>query len=249
MRAKRWSALVLSGITFAQLWVPAAYAAGDTTVIVASRTARSAAQPIAEVALVARLAHEWGLEPQEWARYRQLMKGPLGIWSPHLDPLTALGIEARSAAERDHYAALEVRMEGERVAKILSFQRAYDAAWKRLYPHLLPVDFAAVPGESPQAAKTRDSDRLAIFVKDPCPTCVARVKTLEAQGRALDIYMVGLEDDQELRAWAVRVGIDPAKVRSGTVTLNHDAGRWLAVGDEKSLPAVLVSVDGQWRRE
>jgi hypothetical protein len=26
-----------------------------------------------------RVASEWGLQPQEWARYRELMDGPLGI--------------------------------------------------------------------------------------------------------------------------------------------------------------------------
>ncbi|HDL4619024.1 TPA: TIGR03759 family integrating conjugative element protein, partial [Mannheimia haemolytica] len=39
-------------------------------------------------------AKEWGLTIEEWNRYTELMKGERGMWSPNLDPLTALGIEA-----------------------------------------------------------------------------------------------------------------------------------------------------------
>lgn len=241
--------LLVAGVTIARGSEIATRTTLEPTIAMVSRAAQSRVQSTATVELDARLARDWGLEPHEWARYRRLMQGPLGILSPHLDPLTALGIEARSSAERDHYAALEVRMEGERVAKLLAYQRAYDAAWKRLYPHLLPVNFAPLPTASRPPIKTGSSGRLAVFVKDPCPTCETQVRALEAQGRAFDIYMVGLEDDAQIRAWAARVGIDPARVRAGTITLNHDAGRWLSVGDEESLPAVLANVDGQWRRE
>ncbi len=50
------------------------------------------------------LAQEWGLNQQEWTRYQTLMQGPRGVYSPGIDPLTALGIEARSAEERRRYA-------------------------------------------------------------------------------------------------------------------------------------------------
>ncbi|MDE2051911.1 MAG: TIGR03759 family integrating conjugative element protein, partial [Gammaproteobacteria bacterium] len=125
----------------------------------------------------------------------------------------------------------------------------YDAAWKRLYPHLEPVEFTAAPPDRPQIAGASVSRRLAVFVKEPCATCDATVKALEARGRPFDIYMVGLEDDAQLRAWAARVGLNAGEVRSGRITLNHDDGRWLAIGDASSLPAVLIQVNGQWQRE
>ena len=68
------SALVASGIIFAQGWVAPTLAASHTTVTVMSRTARSRIEPIAEIALDDRLAHEWGLRPDEWVRYRRLMQ-------------------------------------------------------------------------------------------------------------------------------------------------------------------------------
>src|SRR3546814_12388825 len=71
-----------------------------------SRMVPAQVQPGTDAALDERQAREWGLQPEEWARYRQLMQGPLGVYSPQLDPLTALGIEARSEEERRRHAEL-----------------------------------------------------------------------------------------------------------------------------------------------
>jgi integrating conjugative element protein (TIGR03759 family) len=236
---------VLAGASAARPPVATAQARIQPLAIQRSSSTQGRMEGTTSEQLSEQLARDWHLNSEEWTRYQRLMQGPLGIWSPDLDPLTALGIEARSDAEREHYAELEVRMEGERVAKILTFQRAYDAAWKRLYPHLEPVNFAAVD----QHSEAGPTGRLAVFVKEPCPACITEVQALESQGRAFDIYMVGLETDADIRAWATRVDIDPDKVRAGMITLNHDAGRWLAIGDPGPLPAVLTNLDGQWHRE
>ena len=39
------------------------------------------------------------------------------------------------------------------------------------------------------------------------------------------------------------------RVRSRTITLNHDAGRWLSLGLPGDLPAVVREVNGQWQRQ
>jgi integrating conjugative element protein (TIGR03759 family) len=197
-----------------------------------------------------RLAEAWGLKREEWTRYRELMRGPLGIYSPNLDPLTALGIEARSEDERKRYAQLQARMEGVRVQKLLAYQRAYDEAWKQLYPNLPRVRLTQPREVQHGAPASADDARNAVFVKADCPACDARVLALQAAGRPFDLYMVGTRgDDAAIRAWARRIGIDPKKVRERTITLNHDAGRWLQIGDGGALPAVLHRVNGQWQRE
>src|SRR3546814_20575381 len=78
-----------------------------------------------------RFARDWGLGTEEWTRYVELMDGPLGIYSPNLDPLSALGVEARSDEERRRYAELQVQAEARRVEKLLAYKRAYDDAWRR----------------------------------------------------------------------------------------------------------------------
>ncbi|UVO20049.1 MULTISPECIES: TIGR03759 family integrating conjugative element protein [Pseudomonadaceae] len=194
-------------------------------------------------------ARDWGLSVEEWTRYRDLMQGPLGVYSPHIDPLTALGIEARSDQERQRYAELQVAAEAQRVEKLLAYQRAYDDAWQRLHadmPRVILPD--AGPAFSPVVPEA--SRRLALFVEDACPTCDQTVLRLQAAGMAFDIYVVDSgADDTRIRAWAQRIGIEPAKVRSGQVTLNHDAGRWVSLGLSGDLPAVVRQVGGQWQRQ
>jgi integrating conjugative element protein (TIGR03759 family) len=194
-------------------------------------------------------ARDWGLSAEEWARYRALMRGPLGIYSPNLDPLTALGIEARSDQERRIYAEQQVQAEAHRVEKLLAYQRAYDDAWQRLHadmPRVVLPD--ASPAFSPVAPAA--NGRIAVFVKDACPACDQSTLRLQAAGMEFDIYVVDSRaDGAGIRAWAQRIGIDPAKVHSGQITLNHDSGRWLSLGLPGDLPAVVRQVGNQWQRQ
>ncbi|MFI8746572.1 TIGR03759 family integrating conjugative element protein [Pseudomonas sp. NPDC077186] len=206
-------------------------------------------RPLATERTAEQQARDWGLNIEEWTRYRDLMQGPLAVYSPHIDPLTALGIEARTDQERQRYAELQVAAEAQRVEKLLAYQRAYDRAWQRLHadmPRVILPD--AGPAFSPMLPAA--SGRLALFVEDACPTCDQAALRLQAAGRAFDIYVVDSgADDARIRAWAQRIGIDPAKVRSGQVTLNHDAGRWVSLGLPGDLPAVVRQVGGQWQRQ
>lgn len=188
---------------------------------------------------------DWGLQPEEWSRYQTLMQGPLGIYSPGLDPLTALGIEARSDAERRRYAELQARAEAARAERTLAYQRAYDEAWQRLSPNQPRVRLTGAASE----AGTSDG-RLAVFVKADCPACIRQVQQLQASRNTFDIYVVGTRgDDTRVRQWATQAAVDPAKVRARTITLNHDGGRWLSLGLSGELPAVVREVNGQWQRQ
>lgn len=202
----------------------------------ASTTTHSQALALDE----AQQARDWGLGSEEWSRYHELMRGPLGIQSPGLDPLTALGIEARSDEERRRYAELQVQAEARRVEKLLAYQRAYDEAWQRLAPDLQRLQTPA-----PDSAA-----RLAVFVRPDCPECVQTVRRLQRGAAGFDLYLVGSGgDDARLRAWAREAGLDAARVRAKQITLNHDAGRWLLLGQPGELPAVLREEAGRWRRQ
>src|SRR3546814_13841504 len=83
---------------------------------------------------------------------------------------------------------------------------------------------------------------MAVFVKDGCVACGQLVQRLQSSGTEFDLYMVGSrQDDARIRDWAKRAQIDPARVRSGSITLNHDGGRWLSLGLPGDLPAVVRS--------
>ncbi len=95
--------MILRSLLAAVVLFAAFGASAQPAPVTNSRMVPAQVQPRADAALDERQAREWGLHPEEWARYRQLMQGPLGIYSPQLDPLTALGIEARSEEERRRY--------------------------------------------------------------------------------------------------------------------------------------------------
>lgn len=199
--------------------------------------------------LAQRHASQWGLQAAEWQRFKSLMQGPLGTYSPNIDPLTALGIEAKSDEERNRYAELQVQMETARVTKLLAYQNAYDQAYKRLYPDLLPVNLVT-QHTAPRMSAVNSSKRLAVFVETSCTACETQVKKLQQDGQPFDIYLVGGQgNDDRLRAWALKAGIKPDKVRSRQITLNHDGGRWISIGGSGTFPAVLRQDNGRWIRQ
>ena len=180
---------------------------------------------------------EWGVTESEWQRYEQLMLGRRGQQSPHLDPLMVLGIEAQSVEDRKRFAELSVQMEYRRVEAELAFQREYDAAWKRLYPNLLPI----------QGMGTSQSDggRLAVFVRSDCgERCDKAIIELLSRNVAFDVYLTDSGgSDTAVRQWAVSHRIPVEKVKAGDITLNHDGGRWLTMGNG-AMPAVLKQGEG-----
>ena len=190
-------------------------------------------------------AASWGLTEQEWTRFEQIQAGPRGFWSPHLDPLTALGVEAQTDQERQRYAELQVALEAKRAERELAYQNAYTAAWAKLFPGLLPIQGMA----SPSPASSAVMPRQALFVEDHCPACTAEAQRLQNSDTAFDIYLVGSQgEDERVRSWARQADIDPAKVQRRQITLNHDRGRWFSLGAPGPLPATFQQVNGQWQR-
>lgn len=186
-----------------------------------------------------RSAQEWGLTAEEWQRYETLKKGRRGVLSPGLDPLTMLGIEARSDEERRHFAELTVKQEFQRVEAELAFQREVNSAWTRVYPGVLPIQ---------DLRSDVSNARQALFVKDNCPACDRKLTQLMKSNQPLDIYLVGSGGkDEAVRSWAKKHNIPAEKVKSRQVTLNHDNGMWLKYGNGM-MPVVLQQGAQGWQR-
>lgn len=187
-------------------------------------------------------AQQWGLSDKDWTRYQMLMKGERGIMSPGLDPLTALGVETDNSAERRRLAELWVKHEYVRAQKELAFQREINAAWLRLYPETLAVNM----GSNAAGIAHDTQGRLALFVKDNCSRCDARLAAVLADDRPVDIYLVGINSDEAIRTWAIRHNIPVEKVRSRQITLNHDGGLWLRYG-QGQMPVILQQGENGWQ--
>ena len=187
-------------------------------------------------------AQQWGLSDSDWSRYQTLMEGDRGIMSPGLDPLTALGVETDNSAEHRRLAELWVRHEYQRSEKELAFQREINAAWLRLYPETLAVNM----GSNAAGIAHDTQGRLALFVKENCSRCDARLAAVLADDRPVDIYLVGGNSDEAIRTWAIRHNIPVEKVRSRQITLNHDGGLWLRYG-QGQMPVILQQGENGWQ--
>ena len=166
-------------------------------------------------------ARTWNLSETEWQRYRQLMQGIRGSISPEtISPIEVLGIHARDEAERQRYADAWARAMHEDVDRILAFQRAYDAAGRRLYPNEPLID----AGRLPVKAKSQQPVSRAIvycFSPDsrvrPVMRCWRLIQKID-EISGIDIYLMGMApgDDQAVRDMGInsgdrtRVGTHPA---------------------------------------
>ncbi|EGT4486600.1 TIGR03759 family integrating conjugative element protein [Cronobacter malonaticus] len=185
---------------------------------------------------------QWGLSDEDWSRYQSLMKGARGIMSPGLDPLTALGVETDNSSERRRLAELWVKHEYARTEKELAFQREINTAWLRLYPETLAVNMGNAAGIAHDT-----QGRLALFVKESCSRCDARLAAVIADNRPVDIYLVGNDvSDEKIRSWAISHGITVEKVRNRQITLNHDRGLWQRYG-QGQMPVILQQGEEGWQ--
>ena len=193
----------------------------------------------------------WGLKRKDWTAYQSLMQGHRGILSPNLDPITALGVEADTQAERRRLAEIHVQFEHQRVVKELAFQRAVDQAWKRLFPQGQLIDTNKLAqAQIPRVEQTmaQQKGRLLFFTTvKACSACDSALDLLLAQvseqGRQLDIYIDSAKTDAQIRAWAKTHTIPPQQVRSRNITLNHDKGKLAMISQfTGQVPYVAVKV-------
>ena len=82
------------------------------------------------------LAQIWGLNEEEMLRAKVLLQGPRKAFSvENLSPIEALGIHARTDAERRKYAEKFAKAFHDDVQRSLAWQAAYSEAIRRLYPN------------------------------------------------------------------------------------------------------------------
>lgn len=202
-------------------------------------------------AIEERHATAWALNATEWRRYRQLMLGIRGsVSDARLSPVEVLGIHARDATERRHYAmrwAQAMRADAERV---LAFQRAYDAAAEQLFAGIPLIDAGRLKTVPQTTSALRPGDRVLFFTALECPACeamLARLLTHLNTVAGIDIYLTDLGPGSEarIRAWADEHEIEPASVQGRRVTLNIDNGMLGSLSGSESQVPVLFRQRGE----
>lgn len=189
------------------------------------------------------LASYWSLKVDEYQRYQRLMQGPLGYWNPTMDPLLALGMYADTPAQQRRYAELYARQEFEMTERTLRFQRAYRAAFERLYPNmdavdqrlLAPYQFHQQQKASAKAARLlakkqfQEGDRVMVFVPARCDHCASMISRLMGlvsgtRNAGIDVYVQNASDDASVRAWAQAHQIHAKQLSETALTLNRNEG-------------------------
>jgi integrating conjugative element protein (TIGR03759 family) len=74
-----------------------------------------------------------------------------------------------------------------------------------------------------------EGDHVLFFPSKSCESCPSIIDTLQRQlaglkDTAIDIYVLEAANDNDVRQWALKYGIDPKEVQQGQITLNRDNG-------------------------
>ena len=80
------------------------------------------------------------LSDQDWIKYKAIMSGPRGVWSPGLDPITALGVSETEPVERSRYADIWMTIESRRAELELAFEVERQKAAKRILGDQLVIN-------------------------------------------------------------------------------------------------------------
>jgi len=185
----------------------------------------------------------WSIDESEYQRYLELMQGPLGKWSPDIDPLLALGMFAESQQQEQRYAELYAQQEFDLTERALQFQQAYREAFAQLYPDVGILDQKLlapyfIHQQQQSVAKTAeklakrsfiDGDRVLVFMAQSCKDCASTVSHLMSllsavNNAGVDIYVLEAQSDETVRRWATTQNIQHSWLDEQKLTLNRDDG-------------------------
>lgn len=180
------------------------------------------------------LSKQWNLKESDWIKYKKLMSGPRGVWSPGLDPLTALGVSETDTQERKRYAEIWMKMESRRYELEIAFEVERMKAGKRLFGEdALAIDNRAWIAEWERENK-EITKQVVVFMDvsclEECEQMFSDVKlSLDRQSR-LDIFFAEGATSEDIGTWATFMKLKPEEVKSRRVTLNFDEGTAVSMG-------------------
>ena len=211
-------------------------------------------------------AKRWGLDLQEWKRYLEIKKGPRGFWSPNLDPIALLALEARDDQERRYYAKKYAIMQDKRIQDELTTDR-YRREWvMEMYADGSAVDTSLLRQEDlfghkstkPKLSFANPSnaitvgDRFLFFVDISITTqdLLNRLmnKLDDLFGVTLDIYVMGAKSDNDIHQWAKKSGVRADLVNSKLITLNYDNGALKKLSSDVAKAQLFLERDGKLLR-
>lgn len=194
------------------------------------------------------LAKKWKLKDSDWLKYKDIMEGPRGIWSPGLDPLTALGVSETDPLERKRYAELWIEMESKRYELEIAFEVERMKAAKRIFGDQKVIDDTQILAEW-KRKQDHIKDLGILFVdvtcKVECKDYMDDIKDSMGNKTKLDIYFKEGALAEEIGEWATFMQLNREDVKARRITLNFDDGKSASMNvDMSKLPKTfLVDMD------
>lgn len=194
------------------------------------------------------LLKKYDLDKEEWEQYKEVLKGPRGLWSPNIHPVMALGMrKGISDTERKKLAIKMAKIRYARVKRELAFEKAVREEGLKLYGHLpLFVDFNGTITPAKDTARTALSTTadkkqiIQLFSDLNCAACKLYIEEWISKDQPFELYVVG--DKSSISKFAQTMGISPLLVPS-KIKINQVSKRQLRNMGITELPQIrrLVS--------
>ncbi len=204
------------------------------------------------------------LTEDDWKKYEHIKKGFRGYWTPDLDPVTTLGVEAKTEEERRKYARIFITIEGDRIEREVAFENMVQEEFSKMYPNVPLFDprklYEFDRKYNPHKIKKLEQERWLNSMKrsnrltyitsfeESCTECQTDIKTVlqNYADKNIDIYFVNSGgNDEKIRQFAVKHNIPLRKVQSNQISLNHDKNDIFKRKAHNKIPTLLkVSYSG-----
>lgn len=198
------------------------------------------------------IAKSYKLSVKEMKRYKYLVEyTPRKFWSPNIDPITLLGIEARNVNEQLKYATKWIELEKEREIKEIAFDDFKNELVTKMFPNSFAgKSYREIMNGDQKGFQTMlasfQSSRTVLFVDAAncnvsCKTYAKRTINSSGSTNQLDIYFLNAESDSVIQQLANDLSIPEGRVISGTITIQHDMGNYNQLRvPNKQLPIGII---------
>lgn len=199
-------------------------------------------------------ARVFELTQVEWQNYQRAIEIYGKDYFGKYTPPEILGILAKSEADRKHFADIAARLEHDKVANELEFQRAFTNAARKFYanePVIKPINTMAFTPVSnslfskAQNSKLSSGDHLAWFVdvnsygsSNDMSALINKIKMVS--GTVLDIYCMNAKTDQDIQVFAKKLNVPMDLVSTNQITLNRDHGQFAKTVGHGQLPTLVL---------
>ena len=184
-----------------------------------------------------RLIEEWNITRAEWLRYKKIITGPWGAMNENLvhDVIAVLGVNAQSDDERKRYAKIYVENQWKDISKIQAFDRERVLVARDMSKNIDVVNQELLPNVDSlmnRSESLKSGDKISFFLhkndmelnkeKSPYSKTLENILNIIKYRKdiRLDIFFVGISDDNIIKKWAMSRNIDPEIVKQGRITLN-----------------------------